>query len=123
MNDKNIALFKGLVHVMWADGEIVEAEREMLGRILTEMGCSSEEIVEIAGMMKNPPKIDDIKQSLPDEAARDEVMRIVMAMSMSDGNVAGAETSFIKKLANHLDISDARLAELNDQVIAMMKNR
>nr|MCR5662764.1 TerB family tellurite resistance protein [bacterium] len=88
MQEKDIAVIKGLIQVMWADGELAEAEREMLGSILVNMGCSAEELQEIAGMMKEPPSVDSLLKDLPDKESRRDVIKIVYAMALADDDYA-----------------------------------
>ena len=116
MQEKDIAVIKGLIQVMWADGELAEAEREMLGSILVNMGCSPEELQEIAGMLKEPPSVDTLLKDLPDKESRRDVIKIVYAMALADDDYADSEDAFIKKLAAKLKISPKELEELKEEM-------
>lgn len=116
MQEKDIAVIKGLIQVMWADGELAEAEREMLGSILVNMGCSPEELQEIAGMLKEPPSVDTLLKDLPDKESRRDVIKIVYAMALADDDYAESEDAFIKKLAAKLKITPKELEELKEEM-------
>lgn len=116
MQEKDIAVIKGLIQVMWADGELAEAEREMLGGILVNMGCSAEELQEIAGMLQEPPSVDTLLKDLPDKESRCDVIKIVYAMALADDDYAESEDKFIKKLAEKLEITPKELETLKEEL-------
>ena len=106
-------LIKGLVHMMWADGVIEDYEREFIGKIMADMGCSTEEIIEISKMMRVPPTEDlDIKNELPDMAKREEFLQTLLGMAMVDGVLAKSEKELVDKVAAHLEITPARVADM-----------
>lgn len=106
-------LIKGLVHMMWADGVIEDYEREFIGKIMADMGCSTEEIIEISKMMRVPPTEDlDIKNELPDMAKREEFLQTMLGMAMVDGVLAKSEKELVDKVAAHLEITPARVADM-----------
>ncbi len=116
MQEKDIAVIKGLIQVMWADGELAEAEREMLGGILVNMGCSAEELQEIAGMLQEPPSVDTLLKDLPDKESRCDVIKIVYAMALADDDYAESEDKFIRKLAEKLEITPKELETLKEEL-------
>ncbi|MGM9992799.1 MAG: hypothetical protein ACI376_08165 [Candidatus Bruticola sp.] len=117
MDAKTNALVKSLIHMMWADGVIEEYEREFLGGVVAELGCTKEEMDEIAQMMAAPPTepldfdIDSI-----DQAKREEILQIAATMAMVDGVLAGSEKNLIELLAAHLEIPIARRQALVDEI-------
>lgn len=117
MDAQTNALVKSLIHMMWADGVIEEHEREFLGSVVSELGCSEEEMKEISKMMAAPPTeeldfdVDSIEQS-----KREEILQAAAAMAMVDGVLAGSEKNMVEVLASHLDIPIARRQALVEEV-------
>lgn len=103
--------------MMWADGVIEEHEREFLGSVVAELGCTKEEMDEISKMMVAPPTeelnfdVDSIEQS-----KREEILQAAAAMAMVDGVLAGCEKDLVEVLAAHLDIPIARRQALVEEV-------
>lgn len=117
MRDEERALVKGLVHVMWADGEVTDHERHLLGGVLTQLGLSDAELTEVSGMMLEPPDLADLREQVPDAGPRREIMKVLLAMAMADGKVELAELRFLNKLARHLMIPDAELERLKTETL------
>jgi uncharacterized membrane protein YebE (DUF533 family) len=120
MKHRERALLKGLVQLIWADGEVSEEERLMLGGILSELGSSAAEIEEVGRMMVEPPSLDDLREKVPDAGSRREIMKLLLAMSMADGRVETTEIRFLDRLAEHLEISSAELEALKEEAIQVM---
>lgn len=120
MEHRERALLKGLVQLIWADGEVSEEERLMLGGILSELGSSAAEIEEVGRMMVEPPSLDDLREKVPDAGSRREIMKLLLAMSMADGRVETTEIRFLDRLAEHLEISSAELEALKEEAIQVM---
>lgn len=117
MDARTNALVKSLIHMMWADGVIEEHEREFLGGVVSELGCTEEEMNEISKMMVAPPTeelnfdVDSIEQS-----KREEILQAAAAMAMVDGVLAGSEKKMVEALADHLDIPTDRRQALIEEV-------
>lgn len=112
MTNTEEALLKGLVHLIWADGEVSDDERELLGGVLIVLGLSEEEIEKVGHMMTAPPALGDLKASVPDQNSRIEIMKVLIAAAFADGNVHKKELRFLDKMAIHLDITHAELEAL-----------
>lgn len=121
MDQRERALLKGLVQVIWADGEVSDEEREMLGGILSELGSSTAEIEEVGRMMTAPPDIGNLREQIPDMESRHEIMKLLIAMSMADGRVDTSEIRFLNKVAEHLQISNEILDSLKEQTLEVMQ--
>lgn len=123
MDDTERALLKGLVQVIWADGEVDQKEREMLGGILSQMGSSSEEIREVAAMMMEGKggSVEGILEELPDMESRREIMKVFLAMAMADGRIDVNEVRFLNKMALHLEIGESDLEVLKAETLATLK--
>jgi len=122
MDQRERALLKGLVQVIWADGEVSEQERVMLGGILAQLGCSEAEITEVGHMLATPPDLGDLRKQIPDMESREEIMKLLLAMSMADGRVETSEIRFLNRLAGHLDIPPERLDALKEQTLQVMQD-
>lgn len=121
MDQRERALLKGLVQVIWADGEVSDEEREMLGGILSELGSSTAEIEEVGRMMTAPPDIGNLREQIPDMESRQEIMKLLLAMSMADGRVDTSEIRFLNKVAEHLEIANDMLDHLKEQTLQVMQ--
>ncbi len=121
MDDTERALLKGLVHVIWADGEVNDAERRLLGGVLAQLGCSPAEIQEVAEMMTNPPAVDNLKEHVPEYEARKEIMKVLLAMALADGQVDMKELRFLNRMAVHLEISEGDLEALKKETVSAME--
>lgn len=111
------ALIKSLVHVIWADGEVSEDERRLLGGVLSQLDLDDQSLTEVAGMMAEPPDLQNLKDSVQDPEARKEIMKVLLAMAMADGKVEIAELRFLNKIARQLEISDADLEKLRNETL------
>ena len=120
MDQRERALLKGLVQVIWADGLVSEEEREMLGGILAGLGSTPEEIEEVARLMQAPPDLENLREQVPDMESRQEIMKLLVAMSMADGRVDTSELRFLSRLAQHLDISEETLDRLKEQTLEVL---
>ncbi len=120
MEPREQALLKGLVQLIWADGEVSEQERLMLGGILSELGVTTAEIQQVGRMMVAPPSLDDLRDQIPDMESRQEIMKLLVAMSMADGQVDTTELRFLDRLAEHLEISAEVMEKLKEQTLQVM---
>ena len=121
MEQRERALLKGLVSIIWADGEVSEPERVMLGGILSELGITSAEIEEVGRMMTSPPNLDDLRELIPDMESREEIMKLLVAMSLADGRVDTAEIRFLDRVAAQLEISPENLEILKEQTMQLLQ--
>jgi uncharacterized tellurite resistance protein B-like protein len=117
LQESEKALVKSLVHVIWADGEVTDDERRLLGGVLTQLQLDDASIKEVAQMMAQPPSIEDLKNSIKDAETRKEIMKVLLAMSMADGKVEISELRFLNRIARQLDISDADLEQLKNETL------
>jgi len=118
MQEAEKALIKSLVHVIWADGEVSEEERRLLGGVLTQLDLDDKALGEVASMMAEPPDLTNLKESVKDVESRKEIMKVLLAMAMADGKVEISELRFLNKIARQLELSDADLESLKKETIA-----
>lgn len=120
MQETEKALIKGLVHVIWADGEVNEDERRLLGGVLTQLSLDEKSIHEVSSMMSKPPDLTNLKESVKDMEARREIMKVLLAMAMADGRIDISELRFLHKFARQLELTEADLEKLKNETIAEM---
>lgn len=117
MQDAEKALIKSLIHVIWADGEVSEDERRLLGGVLSQLDLDDESLHEVAEMMSQPPDLQNLKDSVQDPEARREIMKVMLAMAMADGKVEISELRFLNKIARELEIGDDDLEQLKAETL------
>jgi len=75
----------------WADLEVVDSEREMLRRLISQMDLEAEEAEEVSGWISHPPDPASIDpQDIPLEH-RELFLDTVKKMILADGHVADGE--------------------------------
>ncbi len=92
----------------------------MLGGILSELGVTTAEIEEVGRMMIAPPSLEDLRDQIPDTESRHEIMKLLVAMSMADGQVDTTELRFLDRLAAHLEIPPEVMEELKEQTVQVL---
>ncbi len=115
MQAKEINMIVGLIQVMWADNDLAEEERELLGGILAKLDCNTEEIYAVGELMKNPVNANDFLASIPSMEDRREIIQAMAIMAMADGVFADSELAVINKAATYLAIPAAEVSELIDK--------
>jgi uncharacterized membrane protein YebE (DUF533 family) len=118
MQEAEKALIKSLVHVIWADGEVNEDERRLLGGVLTQLDLDDKALTEVASMMAQPPDLTNLKESVKEVESRREIMKVLLAMAMADGKVEISELRFLNKIARQLELSDGDLEQLKQETLA-----
>lgn len=118
MQEAEKALLKSLVHVIWADGEVNEDERRLLGGVLNQLDLDDKALTEVASMMARPPDLANLRESVKDNESRREIMKVLLAMAMADGKVEISELRFLNKIARQLELSDQELENLKNETIS-----
>ena len=123
MQAKERSMIVGLVQMMWADNEIVDSERELLGSILVQLGLNVEDVTAVGEMIKNPISTDDVLDNLPTMEDRREFIKIMAVMAMVDGCVATAENTLVGKLAAKLGIPNEEMPALMEESRQLLAQR
>src|ERR1017187_6096469 len=116
MNKTEETLVKGLINLIWADGQVTDHERNLLGVVLANLGLNHKEVEEVGKMMISPPELVDLKSSVPDQGARLEIMKTLVGMALSGGTVDISEVRFLDTMAEELGIGAADLEILVAEV-------
>lgn len=119
MEQAQRALLRALVQVIWADGEMSDAEREMLGAVLATLGSSQEEVEEVGRMLKEPPRMGDLLAEVPDPQTREEILKLLIAMALADGRIDSAELSLLDRVASQLELTREDLERLRAETVAL----
>ena len=123
MQAKELSMIVALIQVMWADNEIAEGERAMLGGVLAKLGCDPEEVFAVGELIKNPVNAQDFIANLPDMKDRRELIQAMAMMAMADGDVADEELQVIHKAASHLAIPASEVDELIEKGCRLVKQQ
>lgn len=110
-------VIKGLIQIVWADGDVDDRERVILGQMLSELGLSQKDLAEVGKMMQEAPELPDLS-GIRDEsdAEREDLMRVMLALAMSKGHLNPPELRYINAVARQLDVSPEKLEALKKEV-------
>lgn len=118
MDAQQREIIKSLVQIVWADGAVDERERARLGEILVQLGLDEDEVSEVGSMMTEAAA-PDLASVLPDVESRHGIMKVLLAMSLADGDLAAAELRWINAMARQLDIAPEHLERLKSEAAAL----
>ena len=117
MKTKHREIIKSLIQIVWADGNVDERERELLGRMLVELDLSHKEISEVAKIMMEASDAPDLDAILAegDESARD-LMKVLLALAMTKGELGAPELRYVQAIAHKLQLDKEELEQLKKEV-------
>jgi uncharacterized tellurite resistance protein B-like protein len=85
------SLLRFVCSFAWADLEVVDAERKMIGRLIDQMNLDEAETAEVKQWISRPPDPASIDpQQIPQEH-RQLFLDTVTAMVLADGEIAEGE--------------------------------
>ena len=117
MDASHREIIKGLIQIVWADGTVDDRERILLGHMLTELGLSDKDLVEVGKMMQEAPELPDLGAILKSPTEdKEDLMRVLLALSMSRGSLNAPELRYIQAVAHRLEIDDERMEVLKSEV-------
>ncbi|MBN9418499.1 hypothetical protein ABS71_09430 [bacterium SCN 62-11] len=117
MNASHREVIKGLIQIVWADGTVDDRERILLGQMLSELGLSSKDLAEVGKMMQEAPELPDLGAILKSPAEdKEDLMRVLLALSMSRGALNPPELRYIQAVSHRLEIDEERLEALKAEV-------
>lgn len=104
-----------LVAAAWADGQLAEKEALFLRRVLAN-GCVS--VSQIEACLTAPTvEFGDVLGRLSVGSAGEEVMREVLRMLQSDGDLHSQEKDLISRLAQHLEFSPEKVEKIRRELM------
>ena len=110
-------ILKSLIQLVWADGNVDDRERLILGRMMSELDLSIKDIQEVGQMMTEepePPNLEVILQK--DKAEKSELMKLMLAFAMVKGHLNPPEMRYVQAMAAKLGIEREDLDELINSV-------
>ena len=117
MNAQEREILKSLVQLVWADGNVDDRERDILGKLLAELDLSDKDIKEVGGMMleaQDLPNLDVILARGKEE--KDDLMRLLLALAMAKGHMNPPEMRYVQAISNKLEIERGELERLINEV-------
>ena len=117
MNAQEREILKSLIQIVWADGAVDDREREILGRLMTELDLSRKDIHEVGEMMleaTDMPDLDIILAKGREEKA--DLMKLMLALAMTKGHISAPELRYVQAIAHKLDINREGLDKLIAEV-------
>lgn len=103
-----------LLAAAWADGQLAEKEAIFLRRALAN-GCVS--VSQIEACLSAPTvEFGDVLERLQVGAAGEDVMREVLSMLQSDGDLHSKEQDLIRRLAQHLEFSPEKVEKIRREL-------
>lgn len=117
MNASHREVIKGLIQIVWADGTVDDRERILLGKMLGELGLSDKDLAEVGKMMQEAPELPDLGAILKSPTEdKEDLMRVLLALSMSRGSLNAPELRYVQAVAHRLEIGEDRLEVLKSEV-------
>lgn len=115
VDDREREVLKSLVGVIWADGDVSDKERAILGNILLKLGYTEEEIIEVGKFMQEgaSPDLDGL---FPRADSRRKLMKVLCNLSAADGATSLGELRYLNAMARQLQIEPEELAEIRAEV-------
>jgi uncharacterized tellurite resistance protein B-like protein len=116
MAEKKVEIARALVQLAWADNQLTPEESDLLNTFLRELGFPPDEASQAWLTEDQPPDYAALHRLLPDQAERRELVRKILALSLSDDAISFEELDLVERAARALEISDDELAELRREV-------
>ena len=120
MNAQEREILKTLIQIVWADGQVDDRERDILGKMLVELDLTPKDIAEVGQMMTEAPEAPQLAEVLSKSPTeRRDVMKVVMAMAMDNGHLNPPEMRYVQAIATKLEIDKDQLEEIRLEVKAL----
>jgi len=108
-DEKALLLIRAMVAAANADGEISQTERDAILGLVDQAGGSTEEREMLARELKDPPSLEDVVARVRDMETAEQVYLASEMAIVPDGK---AEQSYLRYLADRLNLSPERVEEL-----------
>jgi len=120
VNAQEREIIKTLIQIVWADGQVDDRERDILGKMLVELDLSPKDIAEVGQMMTEAPEAPKLAEVLSKSPAeRRDVMKVAMAMAMDNGHLNPPEMRYVQAIASKLEIDKDELEKIRLEVKAL----
>lgn len=121
MKTQDMAIVKSLVSVAWADGEIHEAEKEMVDALITAFGANDAEAAFIRDYATEQRSLDDIPLGDLSPDDRRVVLQHAVYLTYVDKEQHEAEKKFLDQLWQHLEIPEEEAKQIREYAEARAK--
>jgi uncharacterized membrane protein YebE (DUF533 family) len=122
--DQLLALVQAMANVVASDGRITEDERQHLDNMVFGMGLSPRD-EQVAALIERefqkPSRLTDIVDKIQDRELRVALLRLIIEVSCSDGEIANEERASVEEAAKAFGIDVAVTDELIDWTLASIK--
>jgi len=117
MNASYRETIKGLIQIVWADGDVDDRERVLFGQLLAEMGLNQKDLLEVGKMMQEAPEDPNLDAILGEsQEDKEDLMRVLLALSMSKGRLNPPELRYINAIAARLAVEPETLEKLKAEI-------
>lgn len=90
-SEDRLRLMKFVCSFAWADLEIAESERKMVGKLMRKMKLSKEEKAQVESWLELPPRAEELDPSLIPDEHRALFLTTAREMIEVDGEIATEE--------------------------------
>lgn len=105
MQDATAKIIGALQQLCEIDGHTSVEEQALLKKILPE------------SPHQDPPDLDDLAASLEDPQERQDLIRLMLMVSLADGSTTAHEYDYIRDVAMHLGLSEELLEDLRQHTM------
>jgi uncharacterized tellurite resistance protein B-like protein len=114
MHEKDIAIVKALIPVVWADGVFAKQENEMLDALLDAYRASDREKEMLHEYAEKRRTLDDIDLQELSADDRRILLQHAVLLTFADGDQSSEELAFLQALSKRLRIPDDEARILMD---------
>lgn len=106
------AVVEACISIVLADGQVADAERELIGRIvlLSELEDATQQA--LMARIDAPPALESVVARIPHPSLRELVLVMAWQLALADGKADPTEHGAYGVLADRLGISPERASEL-----------
>jgi len=117
---ERLTFLKAVANLAAADRNVTEDEEAELNGLVLEAGLSTlDERVEteVIGELKNPGEIKPILEGIENDALRQQLFRVLVAVAAADGVITDNERSKVRDAAGMFDLDPDAASEYLDWTI------
>ncbi len=102
-------IFKAIYRLCEADGVVSDEEQEWLQTLMDEYQINSDRVDSVLS-------VDELKISLPGEQSKMFFMRLLLMVSLADGNTSGEEWTYIQEVGRQIGYDQEKLELLRAEL-------
>lgn len=112
MANPNVAIFKAVVCVAWADGLLKDPERRALEGVLAAAQLSPDEVAEVRRYAAQPRTLADVDTSTLTKEDCKRVVILAVTLAHADNDYSFAERQTVLGLCERLGLAPAEIHAL-----------